>query len=249
MKLRTSSRLFVVPALVALGTVVQAPGASAVIGGSVSTYAPWAVRMVVDDTPFCTATAIGREWILSASHCFFEAGERIDDSRIRFRVGALDQRKGTVVRPVPGSTHGVGIADMMLIKVPPMDVEPARLPARDSVRPGQIVRQYGWGATCQEDETTCQSDVLKEADQRVLAPDQPRCERFTPPGGGDGRDLCLGRVTGVPGGGDSGGPVMATGPGERDIIVAVENDSDRDHTAGAGNVSLVLDEIHQVIGT
>ncbi|WP_101607255.1 trypsin-like serine protease [Amycolatopsis sp. BJA-103] len=248
MKLRTSTRLVMLPALVALGAVVPAPAASAVIGGSVSTYAPWAVRMVVDETPFCTATAISREWILSASHCYFDAGQQIDDSRISFRVGDLDQRKGTTVRPVPGSTHGVGIADMMLIRVPPMDVKPARLPAPDSVRPGQIVRQYGWGATCQEDETTCQSDVLKEAVQRVLPPGQARCERFTPPGGGDGRDLCLGRITGIPGGGDSGGPIMATGPGQRDTIVAVENDSDRDRTAGAGNVSLVLDEIHQVIG-
>ncbi len=248
MKLRTSTRFVVLSALVALGAVVPAPAASAVIGGSVSAYAPWAVRMVVDETPFCTATAISREWILSASHCFFDAGQQIDDSRIRFRVGDLDQRKGTTVRPVPGSAHGVGIADMMLIRVPPMDVEPARLPAPDSVHPGQIVRQYGWGATCQDDETTCQSDVLKEAVQQVLPPDQSRCERFTPPGGGDGRDLCLGWITGIPGGGDSGGPIMATGPGKRDTIVAVENDSDRDRTAGAGNVSLVLDEIHQVIG-
>lgn len=53
--------LAVVP-LVLAGVAVSAAPASAVIGGSSSTYGPWAVRMLVDGKPECTATAISPEW-------------------------------------------------------------------------------------------------------------------------------------------------------------------------------------------
>ncbi|MFD9960174.1 S1 family peptidase [Amycolatopsis sp. NPDC058986] len=242
---RRIRRLTVLLPLLALAAIVPAPAASAVIGGSVSTHAPWAVRMLLDGHPQCTATAITREWVLSASHCFFDHAESIADSRIEFRVGDLDQRKGTPVRPVNGSRQGAPVADMMLIKVPPMNVTPATLPGSEAVRPGQVVRQYGWGATCQGDETSCQSDVLKQADLRVLTSDDARCGRFTVPGG---TDFCAARISGLPAGGDSGGPVMTTGTLGENTIVGVVDDSDRDSTAGAGDVSQQLTWIRQVIG-
>ncbi len=72
--------------LLVTGSVMTAVPASAVIGGSRSTYGPWAVRMLVDGKPECTGTAVAREWILSASHCFYEQAEPIADKRISFRV-------------------------------------------------------------------------------------------------------------------------------------------------------------------
>ncbi|MEC3974239.1 S1 family peptidase [Amycolatopsis sp. H20-H5] len=209
-----------------------------------STYGPWAVRILLDGNAECTGTAVDREWILSASHCFFEQGEPVADSRLEFRVGSLDQRTGTPVRPVKGGRRGSADADMMLVKVPPMTVTPAKLPASNAVRPGQAVRQYGWGATCEGDENACQSDVLRQSDLRVLNAADKRCAGFAAPGG---TDFCAVSVSGVPAGGDSGGPVMATGPGRGDTLVGVLSGSDRSKIAGMGDVSRQLGWIRDTI--
>lgn len=230
--------------LLAVGALAPAVPASAVIGGSVSTYGPWAVRMLLDGNPECTGTAVDREWILTASHCFFEQGEPIADSRIEFRIGSLDQRTGTLVRPVKDGRRGSAVADMILVKVPPMKVTPAKLPAPDAVRSGQAVRQYGWGATCTGDENACQSDVLRQSDLRVLDTADQRCDGFAVPGG---TDFCAISVSGVPAGGDSGGPVMAVSPGQRDTIVGVLSGSDRSEIAGVGDVSRQLAWIKETI--
>ncbi len=99
-----------VPLLTALalltGSVLSSAPAHAVIGGSKSTYGPWAVRMLVDGKPVCTGTAVTRQWILTASHCFYEQAQPVADKRISFRAGNLDMRKGTTVRPVPGKRVG-----------------------------------------------------------------------------------------------------------------------------------------------
>lgn len=173
--------LLVCLSLLLAGAVMSSAPASAVIGGSRSRYAPWAVRMLIDGRPSCTGTAVTRRWIISASHCFFEQGQPIADRRIAFRVGDLDMRKGATVRPVRGGRKGSARADMLLIKVSPMKVRPARL-ATVHARPGQVVQQYGWGATCTGDENACQSPVLKQAALRVVRPDDPRCAlRIRPP--------------------------------------------------------------------
>ncbi|MET9267201.1 trypsin-like serine protease [Amycolatopsis sp. NPDC004079] len=235
-------RLAVLAPVAALAAVAVATPASAVIGGSVSGYGPWAVRMLVDGKPECTATAISREWIIGADHCFTEAAEPIADSRIEFRVGNLDQRLGTVVRPVPGSRNNHTLADMMLIKVTPMTVTPAKLPTAGPVRPGETVRQLGWGATCTGDENSCQSDVLKQVDAKVIDPDDQRCEGMTISGG---TDFCALTTTGVTAGGDSGGPVMSTT--DRDTIVGVTSKSDRSSVAADGDVFGQLDWINKTI--
>lgn len=235
-------RLTLLLPLVALATLAPPPAASAVIGGSVSARGPWAVRMLVDGKGECTGTAISPEWIISASHCFFEQAQDIADARIEFRVGSLDQRRGTAVHPVTGSRQGSPVADMMLIKVPPMTVTPAKLPGAAPVQPGQAVRQYGWGATCHGDENSCQSDVLKQSDLRVTKSEDPRCEGF-----GGGTDFCLTSISGVPAGGDSGGPIMGTGAAA-DTLVGVFDTSDRESVAGAGEVSRQLAWIRKVIG-
>ncbi|MFK0259749.1 S1 family peptidase [Streptomyces angustmyceticus] len=228
--------------LLVTGVVLSSTPASAVIGGSKSTYGPWAVRMLVDGKPECTGTAVTREWILSASHCFFEQAQPIADERISFRVGNLDMRKGTTVHPVPGQRAGSAHADMMLIKVPPMEIRTAPL-ATAPVDPGRIVRQYGWGATCTGDENTCQSPVLKQSDLRVVRPDDPRCDGYTAPGGSD---FCMEKVSGIPAGGDSGGPVMSIAPRGTETLLGVFDGSDREHIAQAGEISQQLAWIRSV---
>ncbi|MEW2519461.1 S1 family peptidase [Actinacidiphila alni] len=229
--------------LVVTGLLMSSAPASAVIGGARSHYGPWAVRMLVDGRPTCTGTAVARRWIITASHCFFEQAEPVADKRITFRVGSLDVRKGVTVRPVPGGRVGSADADMMLVEVPAMNVPTARL-ATAAVRPGRMVRQYGWGATCAGDENSCQSPVLKQADLRVLRPDDPRCEGFTAPGGSD---FCMVKVSGIPAGGDSGGPVMSISPQGTQTLLGVFDGSDRERIAGAGDVSRQLSWIRSVI--
>lgn len=236
-------RVLLLTALLLVTGVVMLPTpASAVIGGSTSTYGPWAVRMLVDGNPTCTGTAVTHEWIISASHCFFEQAQPIADKRISFRVGNLDMRKGTTVHPVPGRRVGSAHADMMLIKVPPMNLRTAPL-ATAPVHAGQAVRQYGWGATCAGDENTCQSPVLKQSDLRVVRPDDPRCEGYTAPGGSD---FCMEKVSGIPAGGDSGGPVMSIAPPGAETLLGVFDGSDREHIAEAGEISQQLAWIRSV---
>lgn len=47
--------------LLVAGSVMSSAPASAVIGGSKSTYGPWAVRMLVDGEPACTGTAVTQQ--------------------------------------------------------------------------------------------------------------------------------------------------------------------------------------------
>ncbi|MCM2415420.1 trypsin-like serine protease [Streptomyces sp. RKAG290] len=228
--------------LLVTGAAMSSAPASAVIGGSKSTYGPWAVRMLIDGRPVCTGTAVTRRWIISASHCFFEQAEPVADKRISFRVGNLDMRKGTTVHPVPGGRVGSAHADMMLVKVPSMKIRPVRL-STVRVHAGQAVRQYGWGATCTGDENACQSPVLKLSTLRVVRPDASRCEGFTVPGGSD---FCMERVSGIPAGGDSGGPVMSVAPHGAETLLGVFDGSDRQEMAGAGEISQQLSWIHSV---
>ncbi|MGY0021036.1 S1 family peptidase [Streptomyces sp. YJ-C3] len=228
--------------LLMTGSVMSSAPASAVIGGSKSSYGPWAVRMLVDGEPACTGTAVTPQWIISASHCFFEQGQPVADKRIAFRVGSLDVRKGATVRPLPGKRVGSAHADMMLVKVPAMKIRTARL-ATTGVRPGQAVRQYGWGATCAGDENACQSPVLKQSDLRVVPADDPRCEGYTAPGGSD---FCMERVSGIPAGGDSGGPVMSIGPRGKETLLGVFDGSDRQEIAEAGEIRQQLAWIRSV---
>ncbi|ALG08399.1 trypsin-like serine protease [Kibdelosporangium phytohabitans] len=245
MSRRARTAIFALPLLIT-ALISAASTANAVIDGSVSRYGPWAVRMLVDGQPLCTGTAVSPEWIISASHCFFDLPEApVADSRIEFRVGSLDMRTGTPVHPVPGSrVRNPDGLDVLLIKVPRMNIPVARL-SSSAVQPGQRVRVLGWGATCDGDENNCQSNVLKQADLRVQSTQPGGCDEYGTP---DGANFCAVRLSGGPAGGDSGGPVVTSAPRGKETLVGVFWGADRSRLVGASAISHQLGWIRSVIG-
>lgn len=238
-------RVVVMFSLLITGWIAVPSTAKAVIRGSVSRYGPWAVRMLVDGKPHCTATAVSPEWIISASHCFYDKPDApVKDKQITFRVGSLDERNGTPVHPVHGSrVENPDGADVVLIKVPKMHIPTAKL-SKTAVKPGQRVRVFGWGATCTGDENNCQSNRLKQAVLRVKSAKNKQCARF---GTVDGTDFCSMRVSGIPAGGDSGAPIMTSAPRGNEKLVGVFTSSDRTKMTGASAISHQHDWIQSVI--
>ncbi|MFI6097431.1 S1 family peptidase [Lentzea sp. NPDC051213] len=235
-------------ATLALGVSVAAllaaaAPASAIIGGTVSKDAPWAVHMLVDGAPQCTGTAVAREWVLTATHCF----KNIPDSAITFRVGSLGPQGGEVVRPIPDSRRGNDHTDMTLIKVPPMTVALARLAESGDLAAGKTITAYGWGATCTDGlEGGCQSPVLKQADLTVRPNSDQECrdERMV---SDSPTEFCAARINGITAGGDSGGPAFLTRPDGSAVLVGVLSLSDRDHLASFGDVAYQRAWIQSVI--
>ncbi|MCE0538045.1 trypsin-like serine protease [Kineosporia rhizophila] len=231
----------------AMAGLVAAPGsAHAVIDGKKSTYGPWAVRMMVDGKPHCTGTAVSNQWIISASHCFFDQPDApVADRRITYQVGNLNQLKGTTVRVVRGSrVANPDGADVMMIKVQKMKgVKPTQL-STAKVKAGQPVRVYGWGATCTDDENKCQANNLRQADLVVRSPRTEGCENYASPAG---KDFCATKVRGIPAGGDSGGPVMTVAPKGKQKLVGVFWGSDREKMAGAASIAQQRRWIRSVI--
>lgn len=239
-------RAVVVALALTLIALVAAPApANAVIGGKKAKYGPWAVRMLLDGQAHCTGTAVTREWIILASHCFFEQGQPVADRRISFRVGSLNQSEGTRTKPVRGSrVADPALSDVMMIKVPKMKgVKPAKL-GTAKVKAGRLVRVYGWGATCTTDENKCQANNLRQADVRVRSPRYDGCEYYVGP---DKRDFCATAVKGIPAGGDSGGPVMTIAPRGKERLVGVFWGSDRERMIGAAAIAPQLKWIRSVI--
>lgn len=158
---------------------------SSVLGGERATYGPWAVRMMIDGKPACTGTALSEEWIISASHCFFDQPDQeFTDEQITYRFGALDIREATEVKVIAGSrVSAPNLGDVMMIKVEKMrGITPAKLSIK-KVKPGTRVRVLGWGAFCNaEDPNDCQSKRLKQAEGRTLniKKNQDLCQASAP---------------------------------------------------------------------
>lgn len=61
-----------------------------------------------------------------------------------------------------------------------------------------------------------------------------------------GTDFCLEKVSGIPAGGDSGGPVMSIGARGKETLLGVFYGSDREKMAGAAEIAQQLAWIHKV---
>ncbi|MFI1338268.1 S1 family peptidase [Streptomyces sp. NPDC020845] len=212
-----------------LAVLALPESAWAIQGGSVSKHGPWAVRVYADGDPSCTGTVVDPEWVLTAGHCV-----RYDNWRITLRVGSLDQRHGTVVRRIENATVFTPKADVALVKVPRLKVKPIELGRSGDVKVGRSVRAYGWGATCAppKPESSCQSNVLKQAQLKVTAHSDRRCELMV---GAD--DFCAARGNGLPAGGDSGGPATVRNQAGHEVLVGVLSGSDRETVASFADIT------------
>jgi secreted trypsin-like serine protease len=211
-------------ALATLAGVGLAPAATAatptsgpdlgvqIIDGEFASNAPWAARLFINGQQFCTATIIAPTWILTAEHCV--TGQA--PSSLTFRIGSLDQFNGGVLATAVAFTTNAE-ADIAVVQIDrAVDTTYARLGGAGDVRTSDLVRVYGWGATCTgRPEIECQSQLLKVATVKVNKID-----------GSDykgGIAICALRQDGIPAGGDSGGPMFT----QSGLQVGVASTSDR----------------------
>ncbi len=207
--------------------------ANAIVGGTVAEKPyPWMVNLSYgpqDEWHLCGASMITKQWAVTAAHCV----EDIEIGDPLARVGSNDRTTGGQVRRLNRIvTHpkyevlpsGELVADIALIKLSaPVDVRPVPL-ARTAPRPGTPSRLLGWGYTCRAETPACSRNpvALHELDTEVLAPTDCR------PGSVNTRnELCVGDLSGVSGGcvGDSGGPQLVPGRGDRWALSGVTSRS------------------------
>ncbi|GAB3952436.1 S1 family peptidase [Streptomyces sparsus] len=198
-----------------------------IIGGGHAPSGPWAARLFSNGRETCSATIIAPTWVLTAKHCVTGGG-------LSFRIGSLDQHSGgTVANGVQTYNHS---SDLSLVRLDrSVNATYARLGQPGSVRVGQNVQVYGWGATSRcGSEANCQSRYLKVANVTVTG----GCRDAY-----GGSAICARRGDGITAGGDSGGPMMANG-----IQVGVASTSDRQTTTAYTNVTAYRSWIQSVTG-
>ncbi|TWP53199.1 trypsin-like serine protease [Lentzea tibetensis] len=178
-----------------------------IIGGGFASSAPWAARLFVNGRENCSATIIAPTWILTAQHCVASQGT------YTFRVGSIDQTAGTLVNATQITTHPS--ADLALVRINrSVSTTYSPLGTTTDVRVNQNVQLFGWGATCTDrPEIQCQSRYLKYANTTVTS---VGCSDYR-----GGIAVCVRRGDGIAAGGDSGGPMFASG---RQVGVASTSD-------------------------
>ncbi|WP_295144455.1 trypsin-like serine protease, partial [Saccharopolyspora sp.] len=233
--LALAAAAFAVPAQAAAPAAPAPPSdlQPMIIDGEDATDAPWAARLLNNGQEACTATAISPEWVLTAQHCV----EGAEDGAISFRVGSLNQHEGEEFKAKSGGVHIHDSVDLALVNVDrPMNVEFAPLGETGDVANGDTVQTYGWGATCTDKpEAECQATNLKVADVKVT---DIACTDYR-----GGTAVCAERGTGIPAGGDSGGPMFSNGK-----QVGVASTSDRATSTAYNNITEYRDWIKEVAG-
>jgi secreted trypsin-like serine protease len=238
-------KLVLAAATAALAVFAVSPAASAtpasqddggvgvqIIGGGFASSGPWAARMFANGQQRCSATIIAPTFILSAQHCV--AGTSA--SSLSFRIGSLDQTTGgTVANGVSYTTHPT--ADLAIIRLNrSVAATYSPLGTTSNVAVNQTVQTYGWGATCTgQPEINCQSRLLKVANVIVTS---VSCRDFR-----GGIAVCARFGNGIPAGGDSGGPMFASGR-----QVGVASTSDRATRTAYTNITRYRSWIQSIAG-
>jgi len=201
-----------------------------IIDGQVASSGPWAARLFVNGQENCSATIIAPSWILTARHCVSGGGT------YTFRIGSLDQTSGgTMATGINIVTHSS--ADIALVQLnAPVSATYSPLGTASDVSVGQTVQVYGWGATCtNQPEINCQSRLLKYANVRVSS---TSCSDYI-----GGVAVCANRIDGITAGGDSGGPMFASGR-----QVGVASTSDRATFTAYNNITQYRSWIQSIAG-
>nr|WP_042195473.1 trypsin-like serine protease [Kibdelosporangium sp. MJ126-NF4]CEL22034.1 hydrolase [Kibdelosporangium sp. MJ126-NF4] len=220
----------VAPAATAAPATQPTDVAPMIIGGGNASNAPWAARLFRNGQQNCTATVIAPSYVLTAQHCVTGSGT------YTFRIGSLDQTTGGQMRTADRITQHPS-ADLAIAHLSqPYTGTFSPLGATSDVAVGQTVQVYGWGATCTgQPEINCQSRLLKVANVSVTSV--------------NGRDYRGGvavtarRGNGITAGGDSGGPMFASGK-----QVGVASTSDRQTTTNYTNITRYRPWIQGIAG-
>jgi secreted trypsin-like serine protease len=201
-----------------------------IIGGQYAQSGPWAARLFANGRQTCTSTIIAPQYILTAKHCVASGGT------FTFRIGSLDQTSGGTMATGSTVTRHAS-ADLAIVRLTaPVTATYSPLGTTSDVATGQTVQVYGWGATSQcGSEINCQSRYLKYANVRVTS---VSCSDYN-----GGVAVCASRGDGITAGGDSGGPMFASGR-----QVGVASTSDRQTTTAYTNITRYRSWIQQVAG-
>ncbi|TDV55024.1 S1 family peptidase [Actinophytocola oryzae] len=225
--------LALVVAVPQTATATDEPGGGAtpmIIGGGNASNAPWAARLFVNGQQNCTATIIAPQYILTAKHCVSSSGT------YTFRIGSLDQTSGGTMATGGTITRNPS-ADIAIVRLTTsVAATYSPLGTTSSVSTGQSVQVYGWGATCTgQPEINCQSRLLKVANVNVTS---VSCSDYA-----GGIAVCASRGNGITAGGDSGGPMFASGR-----QVGVASTSDRATRTAYTNITRYRSWITSVAG-
>ncbi|KFU78123.1 trypsin-like serine protease [Amycolatopsis keratiniphila] len=201
-----------------------------IIGGQNATSGPWAARLFANGRQTCTSTIIAPQYILTAKHCVASSGT------FTFRIGSLDQQSGGTMATGSTVTRHPS-ADLAIVKLTTsVNATYSPLGTTANVSVGQTVQVYGWGATSQcGSEINCQSRYLKVANVSVTS---VSCRDYN-----GGIAVCARRGDGITAGGDSGGPMFASGR-----QVGVASTSDRQTTTAYTNITRYRPWIQQIAG-
>ncbi len=221
---------------------VGAPSAGAVVNGTPSGPAPWAVQITsfhnVPGTP-CTGVVVAPHWVATAAHCgpadpraftlgfgnwatvpggFGETAMLASPTIVGGFVGATGSTgTGSLGRHVPVAAYHAPAGDVMLLKLAAPAPSPAVLRAGADPAPGAVLRFHGFGET---------SGGARSAE--VLS-GLTRLDRMAPRGGSR---IGLGHsFQGGVGLGDSGGPVF-----QGDRLVGLHSGSDRARRRADGTI-------------
>jgi secreted trypsin-like serine protease len=133
-------RLVAATAATTLSVVLGTSGvASAIVGGTAVSSAPWAAAVFANGAYGCSGTIISADYVLTAAHCV-QPGRRMS-----VRVGSVRYATGGVTRTVSAtSTRN----DLALFKLSsPVTTTYVTLATKDPVVGGANAI-YGWGRTC-----------------------------------------------------------------------------------------------------
>ena len=228
---RLTAAASVVVGALATSLTIAAPTAGAVVSGTPSGPAPWAVQITsfagLPGTP-CSGVVIDPFWVATAAHCgpanpnFFTLGfgnhatvpggfaatASLASPSIVGAFGSLGT--GSIGRHTPAAAYHAPAGDFMLLKLRHHAPSPSVLRAGADPAPGAILRFHGFGATA-PGPAAPRSPELRTGLTRL--------DHMEPRGGS-----WIGRTHTIEGGygfGDSGGPVF-----HGDRLVGIHSGSD-----------------------